>query len=166
MSWWHQTLGNCMNVGFALGLIYWPGMMKDAELHIAKFEWCNWFKSKPQRAEMENIQAIYPLQLVHLDYLTIEMTERGKDVQDGSLLIIYKMCTDPGNIITNCKVYSTSFMEPIYSLLWSARMHNLWTRLKFWVTLFQNGANWQEFGSYILVHTMHRQMDNVNSFVH
>ena len=29
---------------------------------------------------MENIQATYPLELVHLDHLTIEMTEGGKDV--------------------------------------------------------------------------------------
>ena len=29
---------------------------------------------------MENIQATYPLQIVHLDYLTTEMTEGGKDV--------------------------------------------------------------------------------------
>ena len=29
---------------------------------------------------MENIQAIHLLQLVHLDYLTIEVTEGGKDV--------------------------------------------------------------------------------------
>ena len=29
---------------------------------------------------MENIQATHPLQLVHLDYLTIEVTEGGKDV--------------------------------------------------------------------------------------
>ena len=29
---------------------------------------------------MENIQATYPLLLVHLDYLTTEMTEGGKDV--------------------------------------------------------------------------------------
>ena len=29
---------------------------------------------------MENIQATCPLQLVQLDYLTIEMTEGGKDV--------------------------------------------------------------------------------------
>ena len=29
---------------------------------------------------MENIQATYLLQLVHKDYLTIEMTEGGKDV--------------------------------------------------------------------------------------
>ena len=29
---------------------------------------------------MKNIQATYQLQLVHLDYLTIEMTEGEKDV--------------------------------------------------------------------------------------
>ena len=29
---------------------------------------------------MENIQATYPLQIVYLDYLIIEMTEGGKDV--------------------------------------------------------------------------------------
>ena len=29
---------------------------------------------------MENIQATYPLQLVHLVYLTIEMIKGGKDV--------------------------------------------------------------------------------------
>ena len=29
---------------------------------------------------MENIRATYPLQLVHLDYMTTEMMEGGKDV--------------------------------------------------------------------------------------
>ena len=29
---------------------------------------------------MENIQATYPLQLVHLDYVTIELTEGDKDM--------------------------------------------------------------------------------------
>ena len=29
---------------------------------------------------MENIQATYPLQLVHLDFLTMEVKEGGKDV--------------------------------------------------------------------------------------
>ena len=29
---------------------------------------------------MENIQATHPLQLVHLDYLIIKVTEGGKDV--------------------------------------------------------------------------------------
>ena len=41
---------------------------------------CIQFKSKPQRLAVENIQAINPLQLVHLDYLMIKSTEDGKDV--------------------------------------------------------------------------------------
>ena len=55
-------------------------MNKDVELHITRRDHWIWFKSKPQRAAMENIQATHPLQLVHLDYLVIKMTEGGKDV--------------------------------------------------------------------------------------
>ena len=59
---------------------YWSGMTKDAELHIVRCEWWIPFKSKPQKAVMENIQATHQLQLVHLDYLTFEVTEGGRDV--------------------------------------------------------------------------------------
>ena len=59
--------------------------MQDAELHITKCKQCIKFKCKPQWAGMENIQATYPLQFVHLDYLTIEATEGGQDV---NILII------------------------------------------------------------------------------
>ena len=58
----------------------WTGMTKDVELHIARCEQCIWFKSKPQRPAMEGIQATHPLQLVHLDYLIIEVTEGEKNV--------------------------------------------------------------------------------------
>ena len=60
-------------------------MTKDAELHIERCEQYIWFKSKPQRLAMESIQTIHPLQLVHLDYLTTEATEGGKE---DHLLII------------------------------------------------------------------------------
>ena len=59
---------------------YWSGMTKDVELHIVRCEQCIWFKSKPQWAAMESIQATHTLQLVHLDYLTIKASESGKDV--------------------------------------------------------------------------------------
>ena len=29
---------------------------------------------------MENVNATYPMELVHMDYLTIEATEGGKDI--------------------------------------------------------------------------------------
>ena len=34
----------------------------------------------PKKAPMENIDATYPMELVHMDYLTIEANEGGKDV--------------------------------------------------------------------------------------
>ena len=74
----HRGIDQMLN--FLQDQFYWPEMTKDAELHIAKCEQCIEFKSRLQRARMENIQATYPLQLVHLDYLTIEMMEGGKDV--------------------------------------------------------------------------------------
>ena len=76
-------------------------MTKDAELHIAKCEQCIHFKSKPQRAEMKNTQATYPLHLVHLDYLTIEMTESGKDVH--VLTITDHFMRYPQAVVTSSK---------------------------------------------------------------
>ena len=59
---------------------YQPGMTKDAELNNMKCDPCIQFKSKPQRAVMENIQATHLLQLVHLDYLVIKVTEGGRNI--------------------------------------------------------------------------------------
>ena len=38
------------------------------------------FKALPEKAPMENIDATYLMELVHMDYLTIEVNEGGKDV--------------------------------------------------------------------------------------
>ena len=40
------------------------------------------FQSLPKRAPMENIDTTYPMELVHMDYLTIEVNECGKDVHN------------------------------------------------------------------------------------
>ena len=112
---------------------YWPRMTKDAKLHIAKCKWCIQFKSKPQRVRMKNIQATYLLQLVHQDYLTIETTEGGKDVH--IIIIIEHFPRNAQVLVTaaqTAKVYSTGFMGPICSPLWSARMYYLWSRPPFW----------------------------------
>ena len=38
------------------------------------------FKAVPDKAPLENVDATYPMELVHMDYLTIEANEGGKDV--------------------------------------------------------------------------------------
>ena len=59
---------------------YWPGMMEDTVRHIRQCERCLRFKALPDKASMENVDATYPMELVHMDYLTIEVNEGGKDV--------------------------------------------------------------------------------------
>ena len=79
----HDDLGH-LGIEKTLDLLrdrfYWPGLTQDTIKHIKSCERCLRFKAKPERAPMESIVATYPLELVHLDYLTIEKTEGGNDV--------------------------------------------------------------------------------------
>ena len=54
--------------------------MEDTNRHIMQCERCLRFKALPDKAPMENVDATYPMELVHMDYLTIEVNEGGKDV--------------------------------------------------------------------------------------
>ena len=47
-------------------------MAVQAREHIDKCHPCLTFKVKQPRAPLENIMVIYPLELVHLDYLCLE----------------------------------------------------------------------------------------------
>ena len=49
---------------------YWPRMLNNMTKHIKQCE----------KAPMENIDTTYPMELVHMDHLTIEANEGGKDV--------------------------------------------------------------------------------------
>ena len=55
-------------------------MMEDVIRQIRQCERCLRFKASPNRAPMENVDETYPMELVHMDYLTIEANEGGKDV--------------------------------------------------------------------------------------
>ena len=55
-------------------------MMEDTVRHIKQCKRCLRFKAVPNQAPMENVDATYPMELVHMDYLTIEANEGGKDI--------------------------------------------------------------------------------------
>ena len=59
---------------------YWPGMPIGTTKHITQCEQCLRFKALPEKAPMENTDATYPMELVHMDYLTIKANKGGKDV--------------------------------------------------------------------------------------
>ena len=64
---------------------YWAGMSTDMENHIQTCGRCLQFKSKPQKTELYPITITHLLELVHMDFLTIESGKTGKDV---SILVV------------------------------------------------------------------------------
>ena len=67
---------------------YWPSMIEDIEHHIISCPHCLRFKTQPEKAELNPIIATRPLELVHIDYLTIEAPEGSKSDKDINVLVI------------------------------------------------------------------------------
>ena len=51
---------------------YWPGMQEEATQHILKCSRCLRRKTPPQVAPLQPILVTQPLELVHMDYLSLE----------------------------------------------------------------------------------------------
>ena len=97
-SYWKQALEACHeNVGY-LGIerttallkdhFYWPSIAEDVEKHIKSCPRCLRFKTQPEKAELNPVIATRPLELVHIDYLTIEAPANSKSGKDVNVLII------------------------------------------------------------------------------
>ena len=79
----HDDLGHLgieQTIDLLRDQFYWPGMIEDMIRHIKQCERCLRFKAVPDKTPLENVDATYPMELVHMDYLTIETNEGGKDV--------------------------------------------------------------------------------------
>ena len=78
----HDDLGH-LRIEWTIDLLrdhfYCPGMLTDMTKYIKQCKKCLKFKDLPQKAPVENIDATYSMELVHMDYLTIEANEGGKD---------------------------------------------------------------------------------------
>ena len=67
---------------------YWLSMIEDIEIHIRSCPHCLRFKTQPEKAELNPIVATRPMELVHIDYLTIEAPENSRSSKDINILII------------------------------------------------------------------------------
>ena len=59
---------------------YWPRMEDDIEEYVKTCPRCLKFKAIPEKVELNIIDITRPLELVHIDYLTIEAPKKDKDV--------------------------------------------------------------------------------------
>ena len=85
-------------------------MKVQADGHVRRFSRCIQFKVKPERPPLSQISITYPMELVHVDHLTIQDTEGGKYVK---VLVITDHFTHYAQAIVNSdnlsdsKVHST-----------------------------------------------------------
>ena len=63
---------------------FWPKMSEDVRKYIRQCDRCVQFKKKKEQTELYPITATYPLELVHLDFLSIG----GKDDKMKSVLVV------------------------------------------------------------------------------
>ena len=71
----HDDVGH-MGVAQSVNLLqdrfYWPGMAKEMTQHVRKCMRCNCFKKRAEQAPLEPLLATHPMQIIHIDFLTIE----------------------------------------------------------------------------------------------
>ena len=78
----YRHLGMEKTLGLLQEWFFWPKMMEDVRNHIRTCARCTKYKQQPEREKLKPINCMYPLELVHLDFLTIgkEGTEKSINV--------------------------------------------------------------------------------------
>ena len=90
---------------------YWANVNQDMEQHIKRCDRCIRFKAKAEVAPLEGIEAAYPMELVHIDYLTIESNKSAKDV---NVLVV----TDHYTRLAQAFVTNTQTASTVAKTLW------------------------------------------------
>ena len=88
---------------------YWPKMSEDVRTVIRTCERCMHFKTTPQCEEMYPITATYPLELIHLDFLSIG----GKNDVMKNVLVV----TDHFTRYAQCYVTSNQLAVTVAKIL-------------------------------------------------
>ena len=84
----HDNMGH-LGMDRTLGLVqdrfFWPGMCESVHTYICTCDRYTQFKQAPEKAEMHPIETSYPMELVHMDFLTIGKPNTDKMI---NILII------------------------------------------------------------------------------
>ena len=121
---WKQLLEACHDNMGHLGIerttslfrdwFYWPTMIEDIEHHIKSCLRCLCLRPILKKAELNPIIATRPLELVHIDYLTIEPPANSKSDKDINMLII----TDHFTRYAQAHITSSQKAQVVAKTLW------------------------------------------------
>ena len=105
-------LGMERTLGLLQERFFWPKMAEDVHAHIHTCERCLRFKQPQEREEMQPILVSYPMELIHLDFLTLG--EKAGDTKSTNILVV----TD------NFTKYAQAYITPKQTAIVVA--HTLW----------------------------------------
>ena len=122
--YWKQSMEACHNNMGHLGIerttslmkdcFYWPSMIEDVELHIRSCPHCLRFKTWSEKVELNPIITTRPMELVHIDYLTIEAPENSRSSKDINILVI----TDHFTRYAQAHITSSQKAHVVAKTLW------------------------------------------------
>ena len=89
--------------------VFWPGMAKDVRIHIRTCERCERFKTPKDLEEASQTEALYPLELIHVDFLQIGGKERCEEghKRSGGDRPLHQICPRICHQCTNCNSNSS-----------------------------------------------------------
>ena len=102
-KFWHKALDACHDsvghlvierrISLLCNRFYWSNMAQDIKIYIQSCPRCLRFKRSKERANLNSIEATRPMELVHIDYLTIEAPKNSRCLKDVYILIVTDHCT-------------------------------------------------------------------------
>ena len=106
---------------------FWPKMNEDVCKHIKSCDRCLRFKQSPEQAPMETIEMSYPLELVHMDFLTIG-SKKGPTKEINVLVVTDRFTRYAQGFITSSQtakaVAETFYNGYLVHYGWPERIHS------------------------------------------
>ena len=114
---YHNNVGH-LGIERTLSLLgdrfYWSNMAKDVGNYVKSCLRCLQFKKLPEKATLNPIKTSRPLELVHIDYLTIEAPKTSRSQKDVNILIV----TDHFTRYTQAYVTPNQKASTVAKMLW------------------------------------------------
>ena len=106
---------------------FWPKMNDDVRTHIHGCDRCLRFKQTPEKEQMFTVETSYPMELVHMDFLTIGSKKDGDS--DKNVLVITDHFTRFAQAFVTSSQTALMVAQTLYNKYlvyygWSERLHS------------------------------------------
>ena len=109
-------LGMERTLGLLQERFFWPKMADDVHIHLCTCDRCLRSKQPQERSEMQPILVSYPMELVHLDFLTLG--GKADDNKSVNILIVTDHFTKYAQVDVTPKQMAVVVVKPSGRIFW------------------------------------------------